>query len=573
MTFYDKKSLAQATKPECKKFKKIKYEIDLQNFKINQLKKDLEAKICKNFPCHVIEELNNEIQAETCRLEKMIKLAMGEQSKAKEDTTCVWGSISTNDKLFTKPPKTPSDVSNVTGVTEALMSENEALVQTQCALQQDILDKDDSICKLHQKIASYQKELSNLTKANQEMACKLADSCADNDENKKLQEQLAHFTKLAESMTDVICKAEKQLKDVRCEFDCLKRDKEMLEAYDKPKCPPECPGNDPQAEKLEYLKEQYEHLLQQYCKKDKEYKETTKRLQRCLTNNDNDTARVENEALRKESEKLIAEIEDYRVLIKELQSQIDVYRDKFMKAQEKVETQKLKINKLESSKNSIEKQVNEEIERIKEKFQEKLNELCPYPEKYAESRKELENARARVSVLESHLKEVTTQLTKAKCELKNLKQQPDESFEEKFEKMQIALEESQKKYCGLKKTKECLEDKLTVMNEELDTLRRDSAKILTTTKCTAEKNRQILHEQINCLEFELAQCRATASLSLSEKEELINQLKQELNTLCGHFTGCQSQIKQLKEQVEYLTAQRYKDSNKKVDCYELFSNK
>lgn len=547
----------------------------MQNFKINKLRQELEAKMCRNFPQKCIDQLNQEIEKECCKLEKMIDLAMIEQSRTKEDSDCEWGPISLNDAQFTKPPQTPSDISSVSGIAdlELLMSENEALEEERFNLQEHVLQRDDSICDLHNRMSCLQQQVDKLSRTNDMIACQLQESNRINEENEKLKERLEYCNKNANYLSTNLQKTESHMKELRSEINCIKKDKEFLNEFGAAGSQQKCTDDDSNNDKVKCIQDQYELLLQEYCKKDNEHKEMTNRLKKCLKNNESDLEKAENEALRKESEKLISEIEDYRILIRELQAQIDLYRDKFMKAQEKVETQKLRIEKLECSKNSIEYQVNEEIERIKEKFQEKLNELCPYPEKYAESRSELEKSKSRIVVLESNLKDITNELWKAKCELKTLKDQPNDSTVEKYEKMQIAMEEEQKKYCGLKKTKECLEDKLCSMKQELEDLRRDSAKIITTTKCTAEKNRQILHEQINCLEFELAQCRATASLSLTEKEELIKQLQQELNSLCGHFNGCQGQIMQLKDQIEYLTSQRYKESDKNHDCYELFSNK
>lgn len=544
----------------------------MQNYRISKLKETRDLKIAKNFSKNLIDELNKEIEFECCKRDKMIQIAMHEQSRNKGND-CVWGSISINDDLHQNPPQTPSGISKISGLSqqlEMLMYENESLEEDNYNLQEDLMQRDESICNLQKKISELQQQICKISKANNELECRIADTQREHKEKQRLRNELNQNKRHAASLNCQIQNIEKYIKELRSEFECLKKDKEMFGEHvniENSNC------NKNQNGKEDYMKQQYESLLQEYCKKDKEYKEVTNRLKKCIKNNENDMEKAENEALRKESEKLISEIEDYRVLIKELQSQIELYRDKFMKAQEKVECQRLKIEKLDRCKSSIECQVNEEIERIKEKFQEKLNELCPYPEKYAESRNELEKAKSHICILENNLKDVTNELWKAKCELKNLKDQPHDSIVEKYEKLQIELEEEQKKYCGLKKTKECLEEKLNSMKEELDSLRKDSAKIITTTKCTADKNRQTLHEQINCLEFELAQCRASASLSLSEKQEIIKQLKQELNTLCGLFNSSQGQIKQLKDQIDYLTQQRYKDVDKNIDCYELFSNK
>lgn len=229
------------------------------------------------------------------------------------------------------------------------------------------------------------------------------------------------------------------------------------------------------------------------------------------------------------------------------------------------------LENLELNNKDVESQINCEMIRIKEKFQEKLSELCPYPKKYEESRVELEESKLKVAELENDLKATLAALINSRNELEELKQEPNESIEKKYKQLQCEVEMMKKKHCAMKSTKECLEEKLMCMKQELENLRKDSSKIIATTKCCAEKNRDILHQHINCLEIDLAQCRASANLSLSEKEETIKKMKQELAALCGHFNDCQGQIKQLKNQVTYLTNQRHKirpEDLSKIDyCY------
>lgn len=229
------------------------------------------------------------------------------------------------------------------------------------------------------------------------------------------------------------------------------------------------------------------------------------------------------------------------------------------------------LENLELNNKDVESQINSEITRIKEKFQEKLSELCPYPKMYEEARVELEESKTKLADLKSDLESTLAALSKSKHELEMLKRQPDESIEKKYNKLQCEVEMMKKKHCAMKATKECLEGKLACMKQELENLRKDSSKIIATTKCCAAKNRDILHQHINCLEVDLAQCRASANLSLTEKEETIKKMKTELAALCSHFNDCQGQIKQLKNQVTYLTNQRHKirqeDLNKIDYCF------
>lgn len=254
-------------------------------------------------------------------------------------------------------------------------------------------------------------------------------------------------------------------------------------------------------------------------------------------------------------------------MIQELQYQVSLYREKFLKAQERVEEQNIALKTMTTTNKKIEDQINSEILKIREKFQEKLSELCPYPKMYEESKLEVEESKEKIEMLQNDLKATINALCKTKCELETLKsQQPDESIKAKYDKLSCEMDNIKRKYCSLSETKKCLEEKLTLMRKELEKFRSESSKLITTTKCCADKNRQILHEQINCLEQRLAECQAKSSVSLAEKEEVIKKLRQELTMLCGHFSSCQEQIKSLKGQLEYLQDQRYKTNAATTDC-------
>jgi len=200
------------------------------------------------------------------------------------------------------------------------------------------------------------------------------------------------------------------------------------------------------------------------------------------------------------------------------------------------------------------------VARIKARFQEKLRELFPFPKKYDEAKRELKISKAKMLELESELKSVLKELCKAKSDLKAAKENPEsnESLDVSCKKLQKEVDDLKRKYCGVKSAKECLEDKLITMKKELEGLRNDSAKIITTTKRCAEKSGEILHEHINDLELELAHCRASASMSLSQKEETIRKMQRELNSLCGTLSDAQNQIGKLKDQISFLNNQQHK---------------
>lgn len=550
-----------STQNLCKTFKKIKYEIDLQNYKINKLKRAL--KTC-GIPPKKARQMEKELQMEMCKLGEMIQCVMKKGFNNEEN--CEWGSISliqcdSDDDFLLMPPETPSDISNISGCeeyayTEMLLSDNEMLAESVHKLQGCILKRDETACCLQRKIAYLEQQLEKLTKGSEKVAHKMEGKPMNYE---KLNLELKHYVDVAETLSCNINRMDMYLKELRNEFNCLKNVKSQTSTDIVGE---KVGGEEIHDAKIKDLHHQYSTLLKNFCQK-----ETTNRLKKCSNNkNCNST---ESTILHKESEKLINEIEDYRLMVKELQTQVDLYRDKFMKAQEKVEKQKIQLKQVECTKQQIESQVNEELKKIKGKFEQKLAEMCPFPKKYEESQKELKLSLSRMQEMEKKLCETTEALTKARCELKIINDKPQEINAGKCEKLKMEIEELKRSEAVMKKMKECLEEELCKMKSELKDLRENSSKIIATTKCCADKNRDILHEQINCLEMQLAQCRAASSLSLAEKEESIKTLKHELCLLCDQLNNSQNQIKQLKEQINNLNENCYKNT----DCYQIFANK
>lgn len=544
-----------------KKYQKCKYEIELQRHKIVQLKEEIAMRRKNFFPQECIELKENELAQEMQKFECMIKRTIELQELLKDDES-PFGKISTEiDPVIHKfPPKTPSGISKISGIQgcdfiEKFLTENEALIADRSNLQECVLEKEKSLSEIEEQVKMMHEQMNSLINENQTLSVKLKDSEKISEDGEKIRKILNNSKALAGNIE----RMEGYLKQLRDEFEAAKASSEV--EIKRVVTHGDC------EKKVKILDCKYKNLLQKYCSKNDECNEITKRLKNVLKTVENSTEQAENEILKSQAEKLVQEIEDYRNMIQELQYQVSLYRDKFMKAQERVEEQKIALETMTTSNKKIEDQINCEILKIREKFQEKLSELCPYPKMYEESKLELEESKERIETLQNDLKTTINALCKAKCELETLRsQQPNESIKSKFDKLSCEMDSIKRKYCSLSETKKCLEENLTQMRKELEKLRSESSKIITTTKCCADKNRQILHEQINCLELKLAECQARSSASLVEKEEVIKKLRQELTMLCGHFSSCQETIKSLKGQLEYLQDQRYKTNATTTDC-------
>ncbi|CRL00385.1 CLUMA_CG013653, isoform A [Clunio marinus] len=478
--------------------------------------------------------------------------------------------------LISKQHENPSKTKLIQ-FSETLINDNDNLNEECRQLQNEVMRQNESVEEMEEKVNTLENLLLGICCENKELTRKLEATKCSEDSQEIVKSKLNAYIDKSEQLSCEMHQLECHIEELECEISRMKKEKTVAKCLQieadgdlqTKKCP--CSIGDNLTEiKMKQIQSQYTDLQKELYCKDKECKEMCERLKKMSGNCKEDEQKALNEALKLRADKLKDEINDSKILIKELQEQVDMYREKFMKAQEKVEYQRYMLENLEMNNKDIESQINVELAQIKEKFQEKLKELCPYPKKYEECRLELEEMIEKRNNLENDLKKTVEALAKASKELKVL-QNPDDSLEKKYKQLQCEVEAMKEKYCGMKATKECLEEKLSNLKMELERLRKDSSKIITTTKCCAEKNRDVLHQHINCLEIDLAQCRASAALSINEKEEVIAKMKQELSSLCGHFSDCQAQILQLKNQIVYLTNQRHnidpKELNKIDYCF------
>ena len=354
-----------------KKFQKIKYEIDRQNFTIAKLNREIEMKIQRGFPSPCLRTLQSELYAEKKKLKTMIEKAKDEQAQGGCGND-QWESIalSLNDVQrcgnILKPPPTPSDISKVTGFTnlefcESILTDNECLNSERNKLQEQLCCKDQSVQQLEDKLGSLQCQIVKISHENQKMAKKLEEPNFPSDMKCKIQSITSYTSKLSSNVNQLesnLVAMRKDLQNVKKEkkiaFDFEQQSQtpsrnEMSSKGDcvvnKPgdgrECPKACPCNlneNQSAAKLKCLESQYANLQTEFCRKEKETKELTERMKKCLENCKGDKERAENEALKNRADELVSEISDYKVFIKELQEQVDMYREKFMKGKPKAFT-------------------------------------------------------------------------------------------------------------------------------------------------------------------------------------------------------------------------------------------
>ncbi|XP_035794810.1 plectin-like [Anopheles albimanus] len=313
------------------------------------------------------------------------------------------------------------------------------------------------------------------------------------------------------------------------------------------------------------VQKQYNLLLQEYTRKAAECQQLSDRLMIAGTAKegvqDQSTECAERELLKKRCAELLDERDEFRVLIREQSVQLEDYRAKFRSAQQKVEEQKLQIDKQQTTNRRIEQQINFEIQQIKKKFQKQLRELTPYP-------RLLEDAEAKVEKLKHSNQKLYSELERTLQQVKLLEERLNaaqgskgEEVQKAVELLQLELEHLQQRQEAMQKEKQAAEEEAARKQLELDELRTGSAKIIARTNQRMEQERQAAQERYGQLETELAQCRAEASFNISNREEALREMHHQIKVLSGSFDDAQLQIQSLRNQLAYL-------QNEKLLCLE-----
>lgn len=305
-------------------------------------------------------------------------------------------------------------------------------------------------------------------------------------------------------------------------------------------------------DELSKLQIKYSTLLTEYNKNKSDCKNMSEKLNRCQKSSSN----IELDMMQRKCQELSEEKQEYNLLIKEQSVQIENYREKFLKAQQNVEEQRLRMDSMEMNNRQIEDQINIEIKRIKTKFQEKLKELSHFPKLLENEQIKLQEMHREKEMLENSIQNTICELRQCKEKLKELESSVGSNVNN--EKYQTAL-------CDLEILRDQLEksfqekEKLDLQNcelhDELSYLRSETSKIIMRTNERADANKQIMQIQINRLEHELAESRASVAVKLDDREEVMKQMQCELSVLVASFEESQNQVLSLKNHICFLNNQ------------------
>ncbi|XP_039281984.1 uncharacterized protein PFB0145c isoform X3 [Nilaparvata lugens] len=259
------------------------------------------------------------------------------------------------------------------------------------------------------------------------------------------------------------------------------------------------------------------------------------------------------------------ELEALQIFVEDRDTEIESYRNKYLKAQQDMEEQKRYVEKLNIQSREIKEQLLTELQQYKSQIQEKIAELLPLPEK-------LRNAELKMTLYQENIEELTRELNEARDIIayqnnsSNITKEERDALLEELTKKEAKLQELQNenleykavllRFEELTQQNEWLyEEKVhevTQLSAQLTTLREESARICANLKESNENSKQRFLERISALEKELASTRAVASAASKERDALQNQMEFEMNKLNENFSQAQYTIRTLKDQINLL---------------------
>ncbi|XP_045458232.1 paramyosin-like [Melitaea cinxia] len=276
------------------------------------------------------------------------------------------------------------------------------------------------------------------------------------------------------------------------------------------------------------------------------------------------------------------EIDELRTLMKEQNNQLQDYRVKYLQAQQLVEEQRRQMDMMDMDNTRISEQINLEIQRVKIKFQEKLQELAPIPDLLKATQMKLKDAQQSQAIAEHKAEQLARELNSAREKvhvlLHNSLKPPEKPPERGTDEKQMAL--LQQRISQLTETNMALKTEIerlkanvirmeesVLANEkrlqekmhecaqlggELDRARDEAARALQRANERTETVRKCMQTTVGELERQLASTRAQVKTSEKEREELQCRMQCQIKRLNENFEQAQLRILGLQTQVQTL---------------------
>ncbi|XP_047524336.1 GRIP and coiled-coil domain-containing protein 2-like [Pieris napi] len=276
------------------------------------------------------------------------------------------------------------------------------------------------------------------------------------------------------------------------------------------------------------------------------------------------------------------EIDELRMLMKEQNDQLQDYRVKYLQTQQLVEEQRRQMDMMDMDNTRISEQINLEIQKVKLKFQEKLQELAPIPDLLKAAQLKLKDAQQSQAIAEHNAEQLARELNSAREKVHMLLHSslkpPEKATERGGDEKQIALLQQRvtqltESNMTLKSEIERLKANIIRMEEsvlanekrlqekmhecaqlggELDRARDEAARALQRANERTDTIRKCMQTTVAELERQLASTRAQVKNAEKDREEVQSRMHCQIKRLNENFEQAQLRIFGLQSQVQAL---------------------
>ncbi|XP_058820313.1 myosin-10 [Topomyia yanbarensis] len=301
----------------------------------------------------------------------------------------------------------------------------------------------------------------------------------------------------------------------------------------------------------------YNTLLKELSRKSNECKKLTDRMAKACSCQNTNIEQSELELLKRRCSELMDEQEEFKILMKEQSDQLEEYRNKYLEAQQNVEEQKLQLDKMDVANRRIEEQINIEVQRIKTKFQDKLRQLAPFPQLLEAEEQRVKDLKKSNENLLEELKMSAKEIKALEYRLHNIHASQNIELEKAHDLLKIEIGQISELLKESEKSKAKLEEKLTASQKELDEVRSETARIIARAQDRAQEDRRTALAKQHALEKELAQCRAAAAVTISNRDEALREMQGQIGVLSASFDDAQIQIHSLRNQLTFMRNEQH----------------